>query len=154
LFQSTPSPALKRGVARFIFHMHDQIVEKGFYRDVEQRPEQQVSVEVACALEGMNDAYAVARELKDHRANHYRECICTGLEYLLNLQCVAVAGGEDAGRRGMSPIGPASPMPATTKGHGGFGISLSEHGQRIDITGHVASAFVKSVENDVECSMN
>jgi hypothetical protein len=151
LFQSTPAAALRRGVARFIFHMHDQIVENGFYRDVERRPEQQVSVEVACALEGLNDAYAVACNLKDHRANLYRECICTGLEYLLNLQRVAVAGDDDPGWRRMPPLGAASPIPATTKERGGFGISLSERAQRIDITGHAASAFMKSIENAIEC---
>lgn len=111
--------------------MHDQIVENGFYRDVERRLEQQVSVEVACALEGMNHAYAVARELGDERLEHYRGCICAGLKYLLRLQ---------------------STKDGTTREHGGFGVSLSERAERIDITGHAASAFMKSIENAIECS--
>ena len=130
LFQFAPAAALKRGVARFIFQMHDQIIGSGFYRDVERRPEQQVSVEVACALEGMNDAYAVARELGDERVDHYRGCICAGLKYLLRLQ---------------------STKNGTAREHGGFGISFSERAQRIDITGHAASALMKSIENAIEC---
>jgi hypothetical protein len=130
LFQSTPAAALKHRVARFIFQMHDRIVESGFYRDVERQPEQQVSVEVACALEGLNDAYAVACELGDERLEHYRGCICAGLKYLLRLQ---------------------STKDGTTKEHGGFGVSLSERAERIDITGHAASAFMKSIENAIEC---
>jgi hypothetical protein len=152
LFQSTPAVVLKRSVARFIFQMHDRILESGFYRDVERQPEQQVSVVVACALEGLNEAYAVAHELHDERVGHYRGCICAGLKYLLELQCTAVAGVGDPGRRGAALLEPASSMPATTaKEHGGFGVSLSERAQRIDITGHAASAFMKSVENAIEC---
>ena len=130
LFQSTSAAAIKRSVARFIFQMHDRIVESGFYRDVESQPEEHVSVVVACALEGLNDAYAVACELHDERAGHYRGCICAGLKYLLRLQ---------------------STKSGTIKEHGGFGVSLSERAQRIDITGHAASAFMKSVENAIAC---
>jgi hypothetical protein len=110
--------------------MHDRIVDGGFYREVERHPARQVSVEVACALEGLNDAYVIARGLKDDRAERYRKCICTGLKYLLTLQCI------DTG---------------TEKERGGFGASLSERAQRIDITGHAASSFMKSAENGIEC---
>jgi len=34
-----------------------------------------------------------------------------------------------------------------------FGVSLNERAQRIDITGHAASAFMKSVENRIECPL-
>ena len=104
-------------------------IERGFYRDVESYPARQVSVEVACALEGLNDAYSIAHSSHDERAEGHRRCICTGLKYLLELQCT------DAG---------------TEKERGGFGMSLSERTQRIDITGHVASAFMKSAENGIE----
>jgi hypothetical protein len=130
LFQFAPAAALKRGVARFIFQMHDQIVGSGFYRGVDRRPDQQISVEVACALEGLNDAYAVARQLGDERLEHCRGYICAGLKYLLRLQ---------------------STKDGTGKEHGGFGVSFSERAQRIDITGHAASAFMKSIENVIEC---
>jgi len=130
LSKYSASAALKRDAARYIFGMHDQIIERGFYRDVESYPARQVSVEVACALEGLNDAYSIAHTSHDERAERYRRCICTGLKYLLELQCT------DAG---------------TEKERGGFGMSLSERAQRIDITGHVASAFMKSVENGIDC---
>ncbi len=142
LFESTVSAAVKRDVERYVFAMHDQIIDRGFYRDVDQHPARQVSVEVACALEGLNDAYVIARGLNNERMERYRRCICIGLEYLLRLQCT------DGGA-----LEPALPIPATTKERGGFGLSLSERSQRIDITGHAASAFMKSVENGIECEL-
>ncbi len=33
------------------------IIDRGLYEDLERAPGRQVSVEVACALEGLNDAY-------------------------------------------------------------------------------------------------
>jgi hypothetical protein len=39
----------------------------------------------------------------------------------------------------------------TEKERGGFGLTLENRMQRIDITGHAASAFMKSVENGIEC---
>jgi hypothetical protein len=87
-------------------------------------------VEVACALEGLNDAYAIARATDDDRVHQYRRSICAGLAYLLRLQCVT--GG-------------------TERELGGFGLSLQDRTQRIDITGHAASAFMKSAQNGIEC---
>ena len=130
LFECTANAVLKRNVGRYIFAMHDRIVDRGFYGDMERHPERQVSVEVACALEGLNDAYSIARSLKDERADRYRHFICTGLEYLLELQCTDTGAAKE---------------------RGGFGVSLSERAQRIDITGHAASAFIKGAENGIEC---
>lgn len=39
----------------------------------------------------------------------------------------------------------------TERERGGFVLSLDERAQRIDITGHAASALMKSVENGIEC---
>jgi len=39
----------------------------------------------------------------------------------------------------------------TARERGGFGLSVDNRTQRIDITGHAASAFMKSVANGVEC---
>jgi hypothetical protein len=90
-----------------------------------------VSVEVACALEGLNDAYAVARAANDEATvARYRGCICTGLAYLLDLQCTQ------------------SERPLEV---GGFGMSFGERTQRIDVTGHAASAFMKTAANGIEC---
>lgn len=64
------------------------------------------------------------------RLEHYRGYICAGLKYLLRLQ---------------------STKDGTAREHGGFGVSFSERAQRIDIKGHAASAFMKSIENAIEC---
>jgi hypothetical protein len=130
LFEFTTQPALKHEVAGYVYRLHDQIIERGFYEEVERSPSRQVSVEVACALEGLNDAYAIARATDDDRVHQYRRSICAGLAYLLRLQCVA--GG-------------------TERELGGFGLSLQDRSQRIDITGHAASAFIKSAQNGIEC---
>jgi hypothetical protein len=130
LFEFTTRPALKQEVAGYVYRLHDRIIERGFYEEVERSPDWQVSVEVACALEGLNEAYAIARVANDDRVHRYRRGVCAGLAYLLRLQCVA--GG-------------------TEKERGGFGVSLQDRAQRIDITGHAASAFMKSVQNEIEC---
>jgi len=132
LFECMSTASIKQQVQRYLFEMHDSIIDRGFYGDVERHPARQVSVEVACALEGLNDAYAIARAFKDERTKRYHRCICSGLEYLLNLQCSS---------------------DGTARERGGFGVSLSERAQRIDITGHAASAFIKSVQNRIECEM-
>jgi hypothetical protein len=130
LFEQTRSAALKQEVTAYVYRTHDRIIDRGFYADVERDPAGQVSVEVACAVEGLNDAYAVARAVNDERAERYRRCLCVGLAYLLRLQ--RTEGGTERER-------------------GGFGLSLADRTQRIDITGHAASAFMKSVENGIEC---
>ena len=132
LFEYARSVALNQQVADFAFRLHDRITGQGFYEEIGRDPARQVSVEVACALEGLNDAYTIAHAMGDARAAHYRKCICSGLAYLINLQCVR---GEPKKERG------------------GFGVSFSERAQRIDITGHVASAFMKSMENGIECEV-
>jgi hypothetical protein len=117
-------------VAGYVHRLHDRIIDRGFYEDVERHPARQASVEVACALEGLNDAYALARASSAEGADRYRRCICTGLAYLLGLQCTGHG---------------------TERERGGFGLSLEDRTQRIDITGHAASALIKSVGNGIEC---
>jgi hypothetical protein len=39
----------------------------------------------------------------------------------------------------------------TDRERGGFGGSLVNREQRIDVTGHVASGFIKCVENGITC---
>ncbi|SEO80952.1 hypothetical protein [Nitrosovibrio sp. Nv6] len=132
LFECTQSAGIKQEVADYVCRMHDQIIEQGFYENVEGNATQQVSVEVACALEGLNDAYAVTHTSGDKRAKRYHQCICTGLAYLLRLQCT---------RNG------------TDRERGGFGLTPENRTQRIDITGHAANAFMKSVENGIKCAL-
>jgi hypothetical protein len=129
LFENTRSAVLKQAVLDYVCRMHDRIIGRGFYEGVEQHPAGQVSVEVACALEGLADADALL-PATDERAERYRQCICTGLAYLLGLQCTE--GGTERER-------------------GGFGMSLAERAQRIDVTGHAASAFLKCIRAGIEC---
>src|SRR6266545_6468513 len=83
LFEFTTRPALKQEVAGYVYRLHDRIIERGFYEEVDRRPTRQASVEVACALEGLNDAYALARGANDDRVRRRRRSICAGLAYLL-----------------------------------------------------------------------
>jgi hypothetical protein len=120
------------GRCSLLCRMHDQIIKRGFYENIERQPAEQVSVEVACALEGLNDAYAFTHASDDKRAECYQQCICTGLAYLLRLQCT---------------------YDGTERERGGFGLTLESRTQRIDITGHAANAFMKSVENGIDCTL-
>jgi hypothetical protein len=132
LFECTQSATIKQDVADYVCRMHDQIIKRGFYENVEQDPAAQVSVEVACALEGLNDTYALTHASDHRRAQRYQQCICTGLAYLPRLQCT---------------------YDGTERERGGFGLTLDNRTQRIDITGHAASAFMKSIENGIECRL-
>jgi hypothetical protein len=131
LFEDAPDSELQGEVARFVFDVHDRIIDRGLYDDVERHPARHTSVEIACALEGLNEACALARAAGDARAAAYRACVCRGLEALLALQCVV--GGAPRER-------------------GGFGLSSSERSQRVDITGHAASAIMKALDNGIECA--
>ena len=130
LFEHARTPASAREIADYLYRMQDRIIESGFFDAVERRPGQQASVAVACALEGLNDAYRVARTAHDARVEPYRRRICTGLTCLLALQCS---------------------RSATNRACGGFGMASGDATQRIDVTGHAASAFMKSIENDIAC---
>jgi len=128
LFEATSKPEVKDLVRAFLFELHDRVIESGFYGHVARRPERQACVEVACGLEGLADAYAIAVSTQDRRTADYRRCITTALGFLVRAQ--RTAGCTDRER-------------------GGFGGSLASREQRIDVTGHVASAFIKSVENGI-----
>lgn len=118
----------RQGVANYLFRLHDEIIRQGFYDGIEHHPDRQVSVTVACALEGLNAAYALA--VDPLRADRYRRALCTGLDYLLRLQCTAHC---------------------TDLERGGFGLTLADRTQRIDITGHAASALMKIIANTISC---
>ena len=83
---------------------------------------------VACGLEGLADAYAIAVWSRDRRAADYRRCITTALGFLVRAQRTT---------------------DCTKRERGGFEGWLAGREQRIDVTGHVASGFIKSVENAI-----
>jgi hypothetical protein len=131
LFEHANTPTLAARVADYLYGMHDRIIGLGFFDAVEGHPARQISVEVACALEGLNDAYAVALASRDARAESYRRSICAGLRCLLALQCMRSNASREIG---------------------GFGMSRNDRTQRIDVTGHAASAFMKSIKNGIACA--
>ncbi len=94
-----------------------------------REPEAQACVEVACGLEGLADAYAIAALSEDRRTGDYRRYILTAVDFLMRAQ--RITGCTDRER-------------------GGFGASLAVREQRIDVTGHVASGLIKSVENGID----
>jgi hypothetical protein len=129
LFEATTKAQVKDLVHAFLFELHDRVIESGFYDRVAHEPEAQACVEVACGLEGLADAYAIAALSQDPRVRDYRRCILTALGFLMRAQ--RTTGCTDRER-------------------GGFGGSLAIREQRIDVTGHVASGFIKSVENGID----
>lgn len=66
--ECSPSAWLKDEVTGYVFRLHDRIIGRGFYETVERHPERQVLVAVACALKGLNGAYALARRRGARRA--------------------------------------------------------------------------------------
>ena len=78
---------------------------------------------------------ALAREVADYLHRIFDRVITQGLfdsgvGYLLAMQCMD---------------------PGTGRGYGGFGFTHDDRRQRIDVTGHVASAFMKIVDSGVDC---
>jgi hypothetical protein len=129
LFEATARPEVKALVQAFLFELHDRIIQGGFYDRVAYQPEAQACVEAACGLEGLADAYAIAASSHDRRMGDYRRCILTALDFLVRAQ---------------RTIG------CTDRERGGFGGSLVNREQRIDITGHVASGLIKSLEIGID----
>lgn len=129
LFEATPKPEMKDLVRTFLFELHDRVIESGFYDRIARQPEAQACVEVACGLEGLADAYAIAASSQDRRMGDYRRCALTALSFLMRAQ--RTTGCTDRER-------------------GGYGASLAIREQRIDVTGHVASGFMKCVENGID----
>jgi len=129
LHENTPSKTLRRMIREYVFTLHDRIIREHFYEDIERLPMQQATVEIACALEGLNDAYAIAAREEDRtRMGIYERCVRTALAWLLRAQRIDQC---------------------TSREKGGFGHSLVERKQRIDVTGHVVGGFIKSVRNGI-----
>lgn len=104
-------------------------MRSGFYERVERSPAAQATVEVACALEGISDAYAIAARERDvHRMDAYARCSRIALAHLLRAQRLAHG---------------------TPRERGGFGHTLAERTQRIDVTGHVVCGVIKSLRNRI-----
>ena len=129
LFEATTKPKVKDLVRAFLFELHDLVIESGFYDRVARQPEAQACVEVACGLEGLADAYSIAASSQGSADGGLSAMLLTALGFL---------------RRAQRTTG------CTDRERGGLGGSLAIREQRIDVTGHVASGFIKSVENGID----
>lgn len=130
LAKHTEDVATRREVRDYIFSLHDEILRDQFYERIERYPSGQATVEVACALEGVNDAWTIAaRAGDDARMRAYARCARIALDWLLRAQR----------QEGCTP-----------RERGGFGHSLANRTQRIDVTGHVAGGFMKTVRNAMD----
>ena len=123
-----------RVVRDHVFALHDRIVRSGFYDRVERTPARQATVEVACGLEGLADAYALAvREHDEPRIDAYARCVRIALAFLSRAQRL---------------------VDCTPRELGGFGHKLDDRTQRIDVTGHVATGFIKSLQNRIDLQLS
>lgn len=127
LVEMTKDRSLALRATELILRMHDRIVSEGFYDDIAQNPERQSTVQVACAMEGLNEAFALARNRGDaRRLQRYSRCSRTAASFLFRAQRME---GFDPPERG------------------GFGSSLIGRVQRIDVTGHAACALIGAARN-------
>ena len=129
LYEMTDTETMRTAVRDYIFALHDRTIASGFYERLEDHPGRHATVQVASALEGLNDAYTIAEhEEDDERLATYATCIRSALSWLLRAQRFA---------------------DAVPRERGGFGHSMTDRTQRIDVTGHAASGFIKCVDNDI-----
>jgi hypothetical protein len=121
---------VRRQARDYLFALHDRVLRSGFYQGLRTHPLGQPTIQVACALEGVNEAYAEALRTGDaERAGRYRACALVALAHLADAQIVE--GG-------------------TERETGGFAYSSNERTQRIDVAGRVASGFMRSMENGLD----
>lgn len=106
-----------------------------FFENVAAEPEGASIVQVACGLEGLVLTYSAAMrvggEMHRRRATALEEAIVTAVNVLLAAQ---------AGSRG----------DADEYANGGFGFTMDDPRQRIDVTGHVCSGFMHLLSEAME----
>jgi len=111
------------------------IHDRRYYYQLKKTPHLQATVEAACALEGLADAYLMLLSvLKDQKKadveelqlekSDFKEALIEVVKFLLLVQ--------------ESQTDP--------KAKGGFGHTLTLKTQRLDVTGHVASGFLKLMQ--------
>lgn len=125
LLYRVADPALRARVRDELFSLHDALLDVGFWEEVALRPEEQACVQVACGLEGVAEGYDVARaEADTRREARYGAAGRVACRFLIRAQRT----------RG------------TARERGGFGHSLAERGQRVDVTGHAAHGLQRAVQ--------
>eukprot|EP00668_Euglena_longa_P028756 GGOE01036077.1.p2 GENE.GGOE01036077.1~~GGOE01036077.1.p2 ORF type:complete len:225 (+),score=43.19 GGOE01036077.1:657-1331(+) len=126
-----PASGIQHRFADYAYRMVDRLISDGFFEDMTRSPPVTV-VAVAAAVEGANDAFAMATALLDEgRAKQYAKCIRTGLQYLLGLQATRPLGRPE-------------------KEIGGFGLTPHLRNQRVDFCGPAARAIMKTLTNNIK----
>lgn len=127
-----PASGIQHRFADYAYRLVDKLIADEFFEDLTRTP-QVTCVAMAASLEGLNDAYAMAKVLKDaRRVQAYEKAIRTGMVYLMGLQCVR---------------GYARPE----KEKGGFGLTPLLRNQRVDFSGPAARAMMKTLTNGIKC---
>lgn len=131
-------------VLQHVLQLQDEVViGREFFSEVASSPEEASIVEVACACQGLIAVYKALlafqhvqtpeeSEQQQYRRRAYEDAIEVALQFLLRAQA----------RLGASARG----IPVPEEAVGGFGYGLQESTQRIDVTGHVCSAFLSIME--------
>jgi hypothetical protein len=133
--EKTNNTSLSERIIEYVYQLHDRIIMKDhFYKNVKEDPSSLATVQVACALEGLADAYNILikhphpdpddwrHSTWEKRKRYYRESIDIAVDFLLLIQ------KESA---------------VDQIAEGGFGHGLFNKTQRLDVTGHVLSSFIK-----------
>ncbi|MFB6352323.1 MAG: hypothetical protein ABEK29_11190 [Bradymonadaceae bacterium] len=125
----TDTDLVRRAVHDYLFELHDYVVDSGFYDHLDDQPDSHATVEVASALEGINAGYTVAERINDEaRLETYGRCIRSAMHWLFDAQRHETDNPRE---------------------QGGFGHSPNDRTQRIDVTGHAASGFIKAARNGI-----
>ena len=131
-------------ILQHILQLQDEVVFiRNYFDEVSRAPDQVSVVEVACALDGLVAAYQILLSFQESRAPEeseeyktrrvaYENAINIAVQFLLRAQIGP----------GLTSRGVVMPEEAV----GGFGYGVHEPTQRIDVTGHVCSAFLKIME--------
>ncbi len=160
-------------VRSFLWKMHDDIISAGFYEGIARRPRDYATVEVACGLEGLCDAYSLIvdsrkeeeeADVVEKRKESYRRAICTAIEFLLAVQKKhLVAAGQLHHQQQQQQLHQLhhhlhllqqQQQHVDQRAAGGFSHGLAHALQRIDVSGHVMNAFIKALQNRISCATN
>jgi hypothetical protein len=127
--------------AGFVFEMNDWLIDNyqsigsGSPENMGGFPRNNPDIFTSFYLEGINDAYSVAKSVNDSvRVNKYANSIKNGTSFILQLQLTKMERNY--------PKNPA-------RAKGGFKYSFTIDEQRIDYTLHAVRSLIKTYENKI-----
>ena len=117
-----------RHILETMLQLQDAVVfTEKFFERIADQPEEASVVQVACGLEGLAATHSAAMRLGEEshqqRAAAWEPTIITAVNFLLAVQ--SGSSGED-----------------DEDAQGGFGFTMGDSRQRIDVTGHVCAGFM------------